>query len=200
MPEKKIEDRGWKIRNQYATYFVTFTVVAWVDIFTRYACRKILLDSLLFCIKKKGLTLFAYVIMSNHIHLVVAAKEDSKGLSAIIRDFKSFTSKSILAWIQTSGKERRKEWMLMIFRYHAKYNKRNTTFQFWIQNNHPVELSYPSIVMQKIAYIHNNPVSASIVDHPADYVYSSARNYYGRHDFIFPVTVIDYGVQEGVVY
>jgi hypothetical protein len=67
--------------------------------------------------------------MESHAHLIISASEDSQGLSAIIRDFKKHTSKAILKWIQNGGRESRKEWMLIIFRYHAKYNKRNKEYQ-----------------------------------------------------------------------
>jgi len=78
---------GYIITGQYAIYFLTFTIVGWVDIFTRKECKDIIVDSLKYCNKNKGLSIHAYVIMSNHIHLIVSAREDSGGLSGIIRDF-----------------------------------------------------------------------------------------------------------------
>ena len=78
---------GYIITDQYAIYFLTFTIVGWVDIFTRKECKDIIVDSLKYCNSNKGLSIHAYVIMSNHIHLIVSAREDSGGLSGIIRDF-----------------------------------------------------------------------------------------------------------------
>lgn len=190
---------GYNIVNQHACYFVTFTAVGWVDIFSRRACKQIIMDALQYCIQNKGLRLHAYVVMESHLHLVVSANEDSTGLSAIIRDFKKHTSKEILKWIQRSGKESRKEWMLMVFRYHAKYNKRNGEYQVWKQDNRPKVMYYPRFMGQKIRYIHQNPVVAGIVDRPEDYLHSSARNYLGRSDFLIEVEVIDLGNQEGFV-
>ena len=76
-------------------YYITMTVVGWIDIFTRKNHRDGIIDSLKYCQNEKGLIIYAYVIMSNHIHMVV----DSNGLftlKEIIRDFKKFTSKKIL--------------------------------------------------------------------------------------------------------
>ena len=87
---------GYKITDQYAIYFLTFTLVGWVDLFTRKQCSQILIDSFKFCKEKKGLILYAFVIMGSHVHLLASAEEGSSGLSAIIRDFKSHTSRKII--------------------------------------------------------------------------------------------------------
>ena len=113
--------------------------------------------------------------MSNHLHLIVAAKENN--LSDILRDFKKFTSKQIIKAIQNNEQESRREWMLEIFKKAGETNGRNSEYQFWRQDNQPKELYSPSFVFQKLNYIHNNPVEAGIVDKPEEYLYSSARDY-----------------------
>ena len=113
--------------------------------------------------------------MSNHLHLIVAAKENN--LSDILRDFKKFTSKQIIKAIQNNGQESRKEWMLEIFKGSGATNSRNSEYQFWRQDNQPKELYSPSFVFQKLNYIHNKPVEAGIVGKSEEYLYSSARDY-----------------------
>ena len=174
---------GHKIENQNATHFLTFTVVAWIDVFTRDDYRKIIIDSLFFCQKEKGLCINAYVIMSNHIHLVCHVKEPFL-LSDVIRDFKKFTSKAILDFMLMSDIESRKEWMIRLFKYYAKYNKNNKDYQFWQHHNMPIELESPKWIKQKLDYIHLNPVRNGIVLEAEDYVYSSARTYAGRSGYI----------------
>ncbi|MGZ6251429.1 MAG: REP-associated tyrosine transposase, partial [Candidatus Chromulinivorax sp.] len=63
-------------------------------------------------------------------------------------------------------------------------NSNNINFQLWQQHNNPVELSSKQIAWQKLEYIHQNPVKAGIVEKPEDYLYSSARNYYGLKGLI----------------
>lgn len=164
----------YKIYDQSKAYFLTMTVVEWVDIFSRKSYRDIIIDSLKYCQKNKGLVIFAYVIMSNHIHLLINAEKEN--LSDIIRDFKKFTSKKIIKVIQTEPESRRK-WMLNLFSFEASKHSRNENFQFWIQENHPVEIFSQKFIVEKVNYIHNNPVKAGIVEKPEDYLYSSARNY-----------------------
>jgi putative transposase len=166
---------GYKIRDQQAIHFITFAVVEWVDVFTRKAYRDFLIDSLQHCQQEKGLVLHAWCIMTNHVHLLASAKDGN--LSGILRDFKKFTSKQILAAIQANEQESRKDWMLHIFQKAGEANGRNTMYQFWRQDNQPKECFSPAFTAQKIDYIHNNPVEAGLVEKPEDYLYSSAKAY-----------------------
>ena len=90
---------GYLIRNQTLPHFITATVVDWIDIFTRQTYRDSVIESLDYCIKNKGMILYGYVIMSNHIHLIIQS-EDGK-LSDLIRDFKKFTAK--IFWIKSKS-------------------------------------------------------------------------------------------------
>ncbi|MBN8861882.1 MAG: transposase, partial [Sphingobacteriales bacterium] len=84
-----MDKSGYRIRNQAAIHFVTFSVVEWVDVFTRKMYRDIVLDSIRFCQNNKGLLLHCWCIMSNHLHLILSAKNND--LSSLLRDFKKFT-------------------------------------------------------------------------------------------------------------
>jgi|SRR5690606_473576 len=178
-----MSERGYKIRNQQGLHFITFAAVEWVDVFTRQKYRDILIESLEYCIKHKGLNLHAWVIMSNHVHFIMSAKEEFM-LSDILRDFKKFTSIKIIEAIKNNPYESRKDWMLTIFKTKGKENTRNSTYQFWRQDNQPIELSDNNMIDQRLNYIHNNPVEASIVEKAEDYLYSSAKDYCGEQGLI----------------
>ena len=117
-------------------------------------------------------------MMSNHIHLIAQA-EEGKELSGIIRDLKRHTSKELIKTISENIQESRKEWMLAIFKNAGQYNSNNKDFQFWRQDNKPIELWSNEVMEQKLDYIHNNPVEAGIVEQAHEYLYSSARDYAG---------------------
>ena len=160
----------------------------WVDVFTRKDYRDILLDSIRYCQNEKGLLLHGWCIMSNHVHLAVSAKNNN--LSNVLRDFKKFTSKQIIKVIQNNQYESRKDWMLTIFKNAGEANSRNSEFQFWRQDNQPMEIYSPKFVFQKLSYIHNNPVEAGLVEKPEHYLYSSAKDYFqtkkcGLLDIVF---------------
>lgn len=169
--------QGYQIYNQEALYYLTFQIVEWVDVFTRKEYKNIAISSFDFCRKKKGLELYAYVIMSNHIHLIARAKEGYL-LSDIIRDFKKFTANQLLEKIQ-QPQESRRDWMLKRFEFAAKKHQRNSQYQVWTHENHAIELFSNDFTKQKLNYIHQNPVRAGIVREAHEYMYSSACNYAG---------------------
>jgi putative transposase len=159
-------------------YFLTLTVVDWVDVFTRPSYRHILIDSLKYCHQYKGLELYAWCLMSNHLHLVAGAK-DGHNLSDILRDFKKFSSKAIIKAIQEEN-ESRKDWLLNRFAFAAANDTKTKNFKFWQDGNEAKELHTNSFIEQKLEYIHQNPVVAEIVAEPEHYLYSSALNYAGQ--------------------
>jgi REP element-mobilizing transposase RayT len=165
---------GYVIRNQTLPHFLTATVVDWVDVFSRQNYRDSIIECLDYCIKNKGMILFSYVIMSNHIHMIIQS-EDGK-LSDLIRDFKKYTSKTILHKIQVEPESRR-NWMLERFKLATETHSRNKNYQFWQLGNHAEEIYSEKFMWSKIDYIHFNPVRAGLVLKPQDYIYSSASNY-----------------------
>ena len=118
--------------------------------------------------------------MSNHVHCILSS--ETGNLSNTIRDFKSHTSKKIIESVNTEV-ESRKEWMLHQFSYYASKHKRNSKYQFWTHENHPIELS-GKMYDQRLNYIHENPIKAGIVENAEDYLYSSARDYAGKKGLI----------------
>lgn len=165
----------YKFHNPNGLYFCTLTIVRWIDLFTRQRYRDIILDNLRFCLTTKGLHISGYVIMSNHIHLI-ASTAHPLGLSYLIGRFKSYTSKQLLDAL-TSAPESRRDWMLYLFRNYAVFHKKDQQFQLWTHDSHPVELLSHKMALQKLEYIHLNPVRAGWVRHPEDWLYSSASNY-----------------------
>ena len=80
--------------------------------------------------------------------------------------------------------------MLRLFEEHGRANSNNTKYQFWQQDNHPIELTTNEMMDQRLDYIHNNPVEAGIVEQPYEYIYSSAKDYSGLVGLL-PVTKIE---------
>lgn len=168
---------------------MTFTVVQWLDVFTRQEYRDIFLESIRFCQKNKGLDVCAYVIMSSHVHMVVG-RHGEESLEGIIRDIKKFTSRKIIEAIRENPQESRRELLLWLFERAGQHNTNNTHFQFWQQNNQPIELGTDEKVDRIVNYIHENPVKAGIVCSPEEYLYSSAKNYANMPEKLIDVILI----------
>ena len=169
-------------------YFVTDTVVDWVDIFTRPIYKHIVIESLQYCQEHKGLIIYAWVLMSNHLHAIVGSEGEAK-VSDIWRDFKKFTSKEIIATIKTEISESRSEWMLNRFEYSGKNDKKIKNYRFWQEGNDAQGIYLNEYFEQKLNYIHYNPVKAEIVIRPEDYRYSSAIDYAGGKGLLKVVVV-----------
>lgn len=172
----------YKIREKEAAYFITMTVVGWIDVFTKIKYKLTLIESLKYCQKEKGLSIYAYCIMPSHIHLIVRA-EGKYTLSEIIRDFKKFTAKSIIRQIEEESESRR-EWMLNYFEEKGKNLKRIKQYKFWQDGSQAKEIFSNDFFQQKLEYIHKNPVEESIVEKEEDYLFSSARNYAGLSNYL----------------
>ena len=178
---------GYIIRDQSKPHFITATVVDWVDVFSRKNYKDCIVESLDFCIKNKGMILYGFVIMSNHIHLIIQSEESK--LSDLIRDFKKFTAKTILNKIE-SGPESRTDWMLKRFEFACKSHTRNEKYQFWQYGSHPEEIFSEKFMWSKLDYIHLNPVRVGIVARASHYRYSSASNYVNDNGII-EITKLD---------
>jgi len=167
----------YKIHDHEKAYFVTMTIVEWIDLFTRKEQRQLMIDSIRYCQQNKGLEIYAWCLMPSHLHIICKSAGENS-LSDILRDLKKFTAKAIIKQINDYP-ESRKEWILSAFSKACEHLKRNQTYKVWQDGNHAEEISTNEFLWQKLAYVHNNPVEELIVAKPEDYYFSSARNYAG---------------------
>jgi putative transposase len=154
-------------------YFVSFSVVGFMDVFTRRIYQEILVESFIFCQLEKGLKLYCYCIMTNHIHFIAASENGS--LSNILRDFKSYTATKIMDAISKNIQESRKEWLQAQFKKFGSKSPQKQINQFWKHDNHPFFLYSREMIEQKVNYIHHNPVEAGFVNEPHEWRLSSAN-------------------------
>ena len=172
-------------------YFVTMTVIEWIDIFTRPEYRDVVIQSLKYCQKVKGLEVYGWCLMTNHLHMIIGSTGIMK-IEDIVRDFKSYTARSIRKLLEKEGfRESRKKWMLELMYKTGKANPNNKDFQFWQQHNHPIELNSNRLMDQKLNYIHENPVKAGFVDSPEKWKYSSAADYAGVKRALIDIKFIE---------
>jgi putative transposase len=162
----------YKIYENQQPYFLTCTVVNWLPIFGSPMVAHILLDSLQFLQQQNRLTVYAYVIMENHLHCIASSLD----LSKEIGDFKSFTARKIIDFFT----EKHVHHILKLLEDSKIEHKRDRTYQLWQEGGHPELIQGDDMMRQKIEYIHNNPVKRGYVDDPTHWRYSSARNYAGQ--------------------
>ncbi len=162
-------------------YFLTCSTVNWLPVFSNPIIANIIIDSLSFLHKENRMLLHAYVIMENHIHIIASSSD----LLNEIRKFKSFTARKSIDWY----KQHDKQWILKQLRFHKAIHKTDQDFQFWQEGYHPQLVSNEKILLNKLEYIHNNPVQRGYVDKPEDWRYSSYRNYIKR-EAVLPIQIL----------
>ena len=182
--------RNYKFTDPDGVYFVSFAVVNWIDVFTRNEYKDIVLDSIRFAQQQKSMQVFAWCIMSNHVHLIYRVQPPYKP-EMVLGDIKRFSSRKIIEAITNNPKESRKEWMLQQFREAGQKTSNTTTYQFWRHDNNPIELWSNGVIKEKVNYVHYNPVEAGLVTFPNEYRYSSALDYAGEVGLLKGIDVLD---------
>jgi REP element-mobilizing transposase RayT len=159
----------YRINTPQLAHFVTSTIVEWLPIFTTHARCDIIVHALLYCRAHKGLNIFGWVILDNHFHAILVAPD----LSRTITDLKKFTAREILALLQRD----RCEWLLNQLRYFRAKHKAASVHQVWQEGAHPQAIRTDEMMMQKLEYLHNNPIKRGLVASPEHWRYSSAHEW-----------------------
>jgi REP element-mobilizing transposase RayT len=157
-------------------HFVTSTTVNWLMLFSQPALAETIFSALRFLQSQQRLTIHAYVLMENHLHLIAAAAD----LSREMQSFKSFTAKAMIGLLQ---QQRSQNWLEEL-RSHKRPDKVESTYQVWQEGFHPQAIDSLEKMEQKLQYIHHNPVKRGYVDEACHWRYSSARNYEGRQGIL----------------
>jgi REP element-mobilizing transposase RayT len=165
----------YRFNDEAVPHFVTCSVVEWLPLFSRPDVVGIVLDSWRFLQQHRRITLFGYVIMENHLHAIAGSSNLSKELG----DFKSFTARRIIDLLRE-----RHDPVLELLEWFKARHKTGQQFQLWQEGSHPQQVLNEEMMIQKLEYIHYNPVKRGYVDEPTDWRYSSARNYAGRGGLI----------------
>ncbi len=156
-------------------YFCTITVLDWTPVFIEQRYIDPLVESLSYCRTNKGLRLFAYVVMPNHLHLIAAADD----LHALMRDFKRFTSRTIHERLLADARRTVLSWLEQAAQ---GARRQRGEFSFWADGFHPQAISTSAVLEQKLRYLHENPVRKGLVGAAEDWWYSSASWYAGRRE------------------
>lgn len=173
----------YKVLTHYENlYFLTLNVHMKVPVFTDSSYMNLLIENFNFYRETQNLKIYAYVIMDNHLHLIASHPDN---LSDVLRNFKSYTAKILLSKLHQD----KKEWILHILSSYKPAYKKNSKFQFWQEGNHPKLIQTMEMLNQKIVYIHNNPVKRGLVEKGEDWMYSSAKDFYGS-DSVFKINEI----------
>ncbi len=181
--------RNYKFRNPKGLYFISTAVVNWIEVFAKEIYKNVLIESLTYCQKEKGMEIIAWCIMTNHIHIVFRSNGE-RNPEMIIGDFKRYTSKKIVKSIIENEMEDRKNFLLNQFMQEGAKSSNVKNYQFWQHDSQPIELWSNYVISQKVNYIHQNPVKAGFVSKAEEYKYCSALDYAGGNGLIPNIIIV----------
>lgn len=160
-----------RIDNVHAPHLLTCQIVDAVDVFTRRACRDVIIENLNFYHEHRGLRTFGYVIMPDHCLFLWQQPEGN--LAFTVRDFKKITARMI-ADLSNSEPELRRDWIRHRFRWNAGNHPQGPTHQVWIHGSDAEEIVDNDHFRQRLFALHECPVKAGYVAELEHWIYSSA--------------------------
>ena len=159
----------YKIYNEDGIFFVTSTIIEWLPVFTNEKYYGIMVETVKHYQQNGNLTVYAYVFMDNHFHMIISDTD----ISMVMQSLKKYTAKEIIRNLTLDSNET----VLRRFRECKPAYKTTSKHQVWQESFHPQEIISCEMLKQKIEYIHNNPVRRQYVARPEEWKYSSAVDY-----------------------
>ncbi len=159
----------YHIINNDAVYFITSTTINWLPLLKSETYFHIIISALNFSVVHKNLRVYAWVILNNHFHIICKSPQ----LSRTIQSIKRHTARKIIQQLQADNQH---ELLFLLSKLKKKY-KTTSTYQVWQEGFHPQIILNQKTLLQKINYIHLNPVKMGLVEKPEQWQFSSARYY-----------------------
>lgn len=177
----------YKVFDGDEVYFVTFTIVDWIKVLDDDSYKQLIIDAIKYYQINRGLVVYAFCIMPNHVHMIVQATGKSN-ISEILRDLKKITSRQIVKKLEQQKQESH-QYMLKRFADAGEPLKRITNYKVWQDGNRAKLVYSNKFLMEKLNYIHNNPIEYGLCSQPWEYKYSSAVNY-AEKDSVLDVVLL----------
>ncbi|MDR9419950.1 REP-associated tyrosine transposase [Gracilimonas sp.] len=162
----------YKILDESYPYFITSSIVGGYSLFKEKRFINVIIDGLNFLSRERNISIYAYVIMPNHLHFI----SQGRNLSKYVSSFKSFAARQSIDKL----KEEENEFWLDRLKEARVNTKIDREYQLWTEGFHPKQIFSSKVMEQKINYIHYNPVTAGLVEKESDWLYSSYGDYYGN--------------------
>ena len=155
----------YRVFDDQYPYFITFSVQSRLNLLTRYN-GNLIEGSLNYLTDRKKATIHCYVIMPDHVHLIIQADK----LPNVMRKLKSYTARVIIDRLQATNQRR----ILSILKSTKLKGNSTSVYQLWQVGYHPKQITSIDMLEQKMNYIHYNPVKKGLVKNPEEWRYSSA--------------------------
>jgi putative transposase len=161
----------FQVSRDNPAYYLTSVTHNRLPIFQKDEIKQIVAAAFDEARKSAGIMIFAYVIMTDHTHVL---SDNAREMKDVLRFLNGISAKRIIDHL----KENDYESSLAKLRIQERDNRHKHS----VYEHHPnaIRITGEDAFMQKVNYIHQNPVRAGLVDHPYEYLFSSSRQWHGR--------------------
>ncbi|MBI3651258.1 MAG: transposase [Acidobacteria bacterium] len=163
-------------------HYATIVTHKRVQVFRRDKTCQFLIDAIAGAREKYPFKLIGYVIMPDHLHIIVNPLAHNIG--TVMKQIKGVSAHDIIEWLRVEGHEKSLAKLKL-----ENPQKRSHQYAMWLKEFFPVELWSLKFVQQKLQYIHNNPVRAGLCNHPAEWKWSSYRAYFPHEPGSVPIEI-----------
>jgi len=161
-------------------HFITLVINKRRAVFLNSETARKAIQAIEFYQKSFFIKILGYVIMPDHVHLIVWP-QGKKTLEEFVRDYKKYLAKEILQRLTISEKTK----VLL-----GRPQKRNHLFQIWQKGYYDFNIYNQQTLNEKLNYMHYNPVRKGLVENPEEYPYSSCRDCVGKGEVLMEVDKI----------
>jgi len=167
------------------SHFLTFSCWKRWPLISKDRSRQWVIDAIEQTRKTQNIAVWAYVLMPEHVHLLILPRNRPYEMRRILAALKAPVSRAAKAWLQQSGNQK---WLRNLTTRHGK----RETFRFWQPGGgYDGNVWKTRTTEQVINYIHANPVRRGLVERPTEWRWSSAQAHAGVEDVPLTVDPVD---------
>jgi REP element-mobilizing transposase RayT len=161
----------FQVSRDNPAYYLTSVAHHRLPIFRKDEIKKVVCDAFDEARKSAGILIFAYVIMPDHTHLLT---DNAREMKEVLRFLNGISAKRLINYLKENG------YKSSLAKLRVQERGKNHKYSVYEHHPNALRITGENALMQKVNYIHLNPVRAGLVEHPDDYLYSSSRLWYGR--------------------
>ena len=150
--------------------YITLVTNHRLNVFRTDQMRELLCGAIDEARKTAGFLLFAYVVMLDHLHLLTNRPSTT---SDLLRVLKGLTARRVIDYLKENN------YASSLKKLEHQQRDKNYKYSLWQRERNVFPIISEKLFLQKLNYIHQNPVRAGLVERPIDYRWSSARIWAG---------------------
>ncbi len=161
----------FQISRDNPAYYLTSVTHKRLPIFQKDIIKKVVANAFSEARISGGIMIFAYVIMPDHSHLVT---DNARDMKDVLRFMNGVSAKRVIDHLKENGYES------SLAKLRIQEREGNHIHSVYEHHPNAFRITSEESLIQKVNYVHLNPVRAGLVEHPDEYLFSSSRQWHGK--------------------